>query len=318
MRHTRRDVLAAGGASLAAATGGCLDALSGTGGSGDEVQASFYLLYDFARSVAGEEIGVDSVVPFGQHGHGWDGPTAGQQREIYNAELFVYMAEGFQPWADDVVTNVQGDDEDVEVVAVRDGVDLLPADGHDHDDDHDHADGDVDPHFWLDPSRTVRAVENVRDALIEVDPDNESAYREQAESSVAEIEALDQRVEEALADAERDAVLVAGHNAFRYLGDAYGFEVHALSGLSPDEEISAAAQTEAVELIEEHDIRHVLSPALESGQHAETLVADTDAEEVLEITAISGVTDEWLDDDWGYLELMDNVNLPSFTTALQA
>jgi DNA (cytosine-5)-methyltransferase 1 len=35
-----------------------------------------------------------------------------------------------------------------------------------------------------------------------------------------------------------------------------------------------------------------------------------------QITAISGVTDEWVDDDLGYVELMRTINLPSLTKAL--
>jgi len=346
MQPTRRQLLGITGTIATGAVAGCVDL--GLGSSSNAgTQTSFYLLYDLARQVEGDSADVDSVVPFGQHGHGWDGPTAGQQSDIYGADLFVYMAEGFQPWADDVVDTIESDGEDVQPVAAREGIELIPFgdhetahdheessdhDGHSHGsdagDDHeggeghdqegetDHDHGEMDPHFWLDPRRTKHAVETIRDGYVAVDPDNEDEYHDRTESYLAQLDELHHEFENALADTQREAVLVAGHNAFGYLGSTYGFDVHAMTGISPDEGVSAAARREAEDLIQEHDIEHVLHPVLEPREHAEQLVADTSAEAVLDVTAISGVTDEWATEEVGYLELMREVNLPTLRTAL--
>ena len=358
MNYTRRATLK-GGAGLLAAGGlvGCL----GDFGSDerDGVQASFYLLYDFADEIAGDRTEVESIVPFGQHGHGWQ-PSGQVQRDIYQSAAFVYVDEGFQPWADDVVENLRSDDAGVTIVAAREGIDLLPMDashdhgaedhddgdhgddghseehgGDDHDDhdeeahdDHDeeahddghddHDDLQVDPHFWLDPLRAKEAVENVRDGLIEADPDGEEHYREQAAAYADEIDALHETFDSELADASQEHVLVAGHNAFQYLGNRYGFTVHALAGVSPDDEPSSSAIREAQEVIEEYGIEYVLTPALEPDRAARQLVEETDAEEHLQVSALSGVTDEWRANGWGYLDVMENVNLPALTRALHA
>ncbi|WP_336002380.1 metal ABC transporter substrate-binding protein [Halorientalis halophila] len=347
MKRTRRSILTASAAGLGAATAGCLGGFSGEGSTSDGAQTSFHLLYDFAQSVAGEDVPVESIVPFGQHGHGWE-PSGQVQRDVYTAALFVYMGEGFQPWADDVVRNMRDDDADVVVTDAWDGVDFLDVDGHgagehehdeehdagehgteahegsdhaDHeggDDGHDHDPGNRDPHFWLDPLRARTAVENVRDGLIEAYPDGESGFRDRADAYLAELEALDDRFAETLDDRSRDAVLVAGHNSFQYLGARYGFEIHALRGLSPDERPSARTVSRAQVFVAEHDVEYVLAPALESSRAAEQLVAETDASEVLEITAIAGLTEEWEERDWGYVDLMERVNLPALERALGA
>lgn len=54
-------------------------------------------------------------------------------------------------------------------------------DDHDHDHDHDHDDqdghghshahGDEDPHIWLDPIRSIKVAENIKNALIELRPE---------------------------------------------------------------------------------------------------------------------------------------------------
>jgi len=319
-------LLAAGGLA------GCTDVLGTSGGSGSGVQSSFYLLYDFADQIAGEETDVESIVPFGQHGHGWQ-PSGQIQKEIYQSAAFVYMGDGFQPWADDVVNNLRSDDAGVTIVAARHGIDLLgrnASHGHEeeHDgeegpdnesgDGHDHGDVTGDPHFWLDPMRAKQAVDNIRDGLIEANPDAEAQFSEQADAYKSEIDDLHATFESRFESADQSHVLVAGHNAFQYTGARYGFTVHALSGISPDEDPSPQAISEAQATIEEHGIEYVLTPTMESDEAARRLVKDTDASEVLEISALSGVKEEWVDDGWGYLEVMENVNLPALTKALHA
>jgi len=353
MRLTRRDALK-GGAGLLTAGGlaGCTDALGSGAEGGSGVQASFYLLYDFADQIAGEGIDVESIVPFGQHGHGWQ-PSGQVQKDIYQSAAFVYMGEGFQPWADDVVNNLQADDAGVTIVAARHGIELLgrnashghdeeshgnetehddeeshgnetehhDEDGHDNetgDNGHDHGDMTGDPHFWLDPMRAKQAVDNIRDGLVEAVPDTEEQFREQADAYKAEIDDLHATFQSELDGRDQSHVLVAGHNAFQYTGARYGFTVHALSGVSPDEEPSGQAIRDAQATIEEHGIEYVLTPTMESDRAARQLVSETDASEVLEISALSGVKEEWTERGWGYLEVMENVNLPALTKALHA
>lgn len=320
MDGTRRGFLAASVTAMTAGIAGCTDTLSTADNSERTTQASFYLLYDLARNITHDGMTVESIVPFGQHGHGWDGPTAGQHRDILTADVFVYMGDGFQPWADDIVDSIHSDNASVEVVPARDGIDLIETgSNHDYGDNDTHDEqGEHDPHFWLDPHRTAQAVENIRDGMIAVDPDHETAYHDHTDAYLGDIAGLHDDFDSALSTASKDAVFVAGHNAFRYLGDTYGFEIYSLTGLSPDEQVSASARRAAQAIIEEHDIEYVLRPVLEPRSPAEQLVADTDATGVLDITALSGVTDEWVDDELGYVELMRTINLPAFTKALDA
>ena len=59
---------------------------------------------------------------------------------------------------------------------------LVGSEGHGHDDHGEHGDHDehdhgiFDPHVWLDPVLAVRQIYNIRDALVEADPDNAQTY----------------------------------------------------------------------------------------------------------------------------------------------
>jgi len=361
-RHTRRHLLGtAAGALAAGSLAGCLgDAVgdaAGSDGDGLTAQASFFVFGDLASQVAGDDATTETLVPTGQHGHGWE-PGPKIQGAVLESDLFVTGVEGFQPWADDIAANLRDDGADVPVVRVGSNVDLREAD-HDHDDhegddhddhegdDHDDHEGDEtdshdtdheggddhregddhdhsarldgrDPHFWLDPIRVKRVVETIRAGFADADPDAADAYAENAGAYRSRLDDVHESFESALADAPTDVVLVAGHDAFGYLADRYGFEVEALTGLSPDDRPTPKAIERAQHVIADHDLEYVLADPLESQTAAEQLVAETDATEVLPLTSIPGRTDEWDERGWGYVDVMTEVNLPTLERALGA
>ncbi|ELZ17423.1 zinc ABC transporter substrate-binding protein [Natrinema limicola JCM 13563] len=186
-------------------------------------------------------------------------------------------------------------------------------DGHDHD----HASG-RDPHFWLDPMRAKQAVETIRDSFADVDGNNTEVYTENADAYSTRLDELDDTFQSELQNASKDVVFVAGHNAFQYLGQRYEFTVQTLTSLSPDDQPTLQDIERAQEIIADHDLEYVCADPLESQTAAERLVEATDATDVLPLTPIPGQTQEWADDGWGYVEIMENVNLETLTEALDA
>lgn len=327
--HTRRELLGYGAGLAAAGLAGCTATPAASPDDATTVETSFFVLASVTAAVVGDAGDVGNLVPFGQHGHGWE-PGPEVQRRVAEADAFVYAGEGFQPWADRVVASLADDEADVTVVAAREDVDLLPAgdDAHehgDHEDDHhegsdthDHHEGDPDPHFWLDPTRTATAARTVADGLAGPGDAPAGTFADNAEAYAGELAELDRTFEAGLADRERDDVLVAGHDAFRYLSDRYGVRVHALSSVSPDDRPTPRDVERAQQLVADHGITHVLAPVFESDRAATQLVAETDAEGVLPITSVASVSEEWVERGWGYADVMREVNLPSLRTALGA
>jgi len=348
-QHTRRQMLGTTLSTLAIGSmAGCAGSALRTADSGDDVttaRASFFVFGDFASHVAGDSAVSETLVPVGQHGHGWE-PGPKIQGDVLDADIFVYGIEGFQPWADDVAANVREDDADTALVRVGSNVDLLDVGHHekhdeeenhddhdeenpdeheegDHDDEanheegHDHSDG-TDPHFWLDPVRAKRAVETVREGFVNADDANADAYAENADTYTSRLDDLHADFESTLETASKDMVLVAGHDAFGYLAARYGFEVESLTGVSPDDTPTPKDIETAQHIVEEHDIDYVLADPLESQKAANQLVAETDAEAVLPLTSIPGRTDEWDQQGWGYVDIMTEINLPTLKRALDA
>lgn len=368
MEETGRRTFLAMGAGALAATAGCMDVLDGGGapdvenggeGEGDRAAtASFFTLADFTRNVGGDALTVENAVPMGQHGHGWE-PQSDVTVEIVERDAFVHLGiEGFQRWADDVVSEIESNHDDVASIAAAEGIDLSEYDGHGHDehahddehghddghdhddehghedgqhghgdegdhahedDDHDHGTGDYDPHFWMDPVRCQQAVGNIRDGLVGIDGDNAESYEENAESYIAELEELHGRFEEELADREHDVVVVAGHDSYQYLAERYGFEIHTPQGVSPEDEASPNEIAETVDLVESEGIEVILYDYFDGDTLARTIVEEADtATDVAMLSPTESLTEEWKSDGLDYVGQMEDVNLPSLREALGA
>ncbi len=94
-----------------------------------------------------------------------------------------------------------------------------------------------DPHVWMDPTLWRFVVGSVRDALIELDADGAETYRANAEKVIADLDRLDTYSRKVLGEVPPNArVVVTAHDAFRYFGRTYGFEVIGIQGMSTESE----------------------------------------------------------------------------------
>lgn len=340
--QTRRRFLEGFAVTAAGGLAGCTElANSDTPNDGTQMgQASFFVISDFASGVAGDSMSVDNLVPFGQHGHGWE-PGPDIQRDILGSDAFIYVGEGFQPWADKIVQNIHDDGADVAVIEAWADVELLGIsaehDEHDgsqgakhdedhdrehedhdagHDDEHDH--GSKDPHFWLDPELATQSVRTIAEGLSTVDPENESTFTANVDTVIGRLGQMDETFRDRLSGRSKDTVLFAGHNSFQYLGHRYGFDIGSLTGLAPDAIPSPQDIKRAQSIIDEHGIEYVLAPVFESDRAATQLVEETDATGILPLTSVPSLTPEWNDNGWGFVDVMENVNLDSLAKALGA
>jgi manganese/zinc/iron transport system substrate-binding protein len=118
--------------------------------------------------------------------------------------------------------------------------------------------GEHDPHVWFDVTLWMKAVEAVRDTLVEVDPEHAGAYQANAEAYLAQLAELHQYVtEQANRVPEQQRVLITAHDAFNYFGRAYGFDVRGLQGISTAAEASTADVQALADFIAENEIRAI-------------------------------------------------------------
>jgi manganese/zinc/iron transport system substrate-binding protein len=143
----------------------------------------------------------------------------------------------------------------------------------------DYAD-EYDPHIWHDVRLWTYAAEAARDALIDIDPANAEAYRENAVDHIGALQDLHEYALSALASVPEDRrVLVTAHDAFGYFGAAYGFEVVGIQGISTESEAGLARIEAVVDLLVDRDIPAVFVETSVSDRNIQALIAGAAAEE---------------------------------------
>ena len=99
---------------------------------------------------------------------------------------------------------------------------------------------ETDPHAWQSVANAKIYVANIRDALAAADPAGKAAYEANAGAYLAQLDALETQVKDAIAKipAERRRIITT-HDAFGYFAAAYGMEFIAPQGVSTEAEVSA-------------------------------------------------------------------------------
>jgi anchored repeat ABC transporter substrate-binding protein len=127
-----------------------------------------------------------------------------------------------------------------------------------------HVHGEIDPHLWLDVRNAQAYVEIIRDTLVAADPAGAVAYRANAATYLDELRATDAYVTEQIASIPASRrYLVTTHDAFAYLGRAYGLTIAGFVTPSPAVEPSLTDRRKLAETLRNLDLPAVfLEPAL--------------------------------------------------------
>ncbi|QGH35494.1 adhesin [Gracilibacillus salitolerans] len=179
--------------------------------------------------------------------------------------------------------------------------------------EHDHDHGDDDPHLWLDPIRSIELARNIKDALIELNPEQEEIFETNFSDLEDRLIALDDEFHEQLEGATNNEILVT-HAAYGYWEQSYGLEQIALAGLSPSEEPSQKELERILDHVEDTNIQYLLFEQNIEPKVAEVIQAETNVES-LQLHNLSILTDEDIENDETYFSLMER-NLNVLTEAL--
>ena len=230
-----------------------------------QVVTSFSILADMVQNVGGEQVAITSLVGPGSDAHVFSASPR-DARSLAEADLVIFNGLQFEGWMERLI---ESSDYTGPLVTATDGIERLAY--HDHDDhghdDHSHEHGDHDPHAWQDLAMGKVYVGNIRDGLIEADPDNEDAYRENAERYINALDATDAEIRELLGEIPASTSVITGHSSFGYFAHAYGIRFLSPVGLSTEAEPSASRMAHLIDIIHEQQVRalfheNMTSPAV--------------------------------------------------------
>ncbi|MDD6308716.1 MAG: metal ABC transporter substrate-binding protein [Clostridia bacterium] len=239
-----------------------------------QIVASLFPQYDFAREICKDKASVSILLPAGTDSHSYE-PTPADIVSISKADLFLYTGAEMEPWADRLTQNVGG-----KIINVADGCALLT----DADKDHAHAShvSHDDPHVWTDPQNAIIMVQNICEAVCEIDPANKDFYIQNTKTYIDKLSALDKAFESCVATGKRKTVFFGGHFAVRYFIERYGLNYHAAyDSCAGDAEPSTAVLMEMITEMKAEGAPVIYYEELSTPRTAQLIANETGAKMLL-------------------------------------
>lgn len=228
-----------------------------------QVVASFSILADMLREVAGDAAQVHSLVGANADAHVFE-PTPADAQRLARADLVVVNGLHFEGWIDRLVrsSGYRGP-----VIEASRGIEprrLGRA---------------ADPHAWQSLAHAQRYVENMRVALVAAAPAQAATINARAAAYRERIAALDASARAAFEAVPREQRrVVSTHDAFGYLGDAYGITFISPRAWNTDSEASAAAVASVIRQVRRHQARALFVENITDRRSIERIAQETGAQ----------------------------------------
>lgn len=242
--------------------------LSSTSGDSDSpyrIAATTGMVADIASEVAGDRAEVVVLMSAGIDPHLYK-PTRSDIQRIMMADVVFYNGLLLEGRMTDALIRAATAGKKVHAVTeLLDESYLLEPE---------ELEGHHDPHVWMDPAAWIKAVEVVRDKLIEYDRPSEAVYRKNAAEYVKQLEKLDAYAAKVLNTVpEPQRVLVTAHDAFNYFGRRFGYEVIGIQGISTESEAGVQDIEKLVDLLVERRVKAVFVESTVSERNINALIA---------------------------------------------
>jgi zinc transport system substrate-binding protein len=252
----------------------------------------------FVRQIGGDRVAVQALIEPGIDPHTYELKPA-TLKFLANSQLYFAIGGNLeQNW----LSRLKSTYPNLKVVDTSQGVDLVPLDGHHHSDrgagrapTHDgrpapsaERDGNPDPHIWLSPQRVKIQAENIYQALVAADPENQVLYRANRERFLKRVDALDRELRKKLQPLKQRKFMIF-HPEWGYFARDYGLEMVAIEvdGSEP----SAAELAQIIQQAKAENLRLIIVQPELSERSAQAIAAEIGGETAV----ISAFAENWAD-----------------------
>jgi manganese/iron transport system substrate-binding protein len=230
------------------------------------VVTTFTILQDMAQNVAGDKALVESITKPGAEIHEYE-PTPLDIVKAQSADLVLRNGLGLERWFEKFmgnIRNVKSADlsRGIEPMGIAEGPYL----------------GKPNPHSWMSPKNAIVYVENIRQALVDIDPENAATYNANAAAYTEKIKAIDEPLRKKLDEIPAEKRwLVTSEGAFSYLIRDYGMKELSLWPVNADEEGTPQQIRKVVDTVREHKIPVIFSESTISDKPQRQVARETGA-----------------------------------------
>lgn len=231
-----------------------------------KVVTTFTVIADMAQNVAGDAADVVSITRPGAEIHGYS-PTPRDLVRAQGADLILWNGLNLERWFEQFFSNLN----DVPSAVVSDGITPIAVAGGDYE-------GKPNPHAWMALESAEIYIDNIRDALIQVDPahaDDYTANAEHYKAQIADVIGPMRDAARALPDDHR--WLVTSEGAFSYLARDFDLKELYLWPINADAQGTPQQVRRVIDTVRAQSIPVVFSESTVSDKPARQVARETGA-----------------------------------------
>ena len=230
------------------------------------ILTTFTIIQDIAQNVAGDVAVVTSITKPGAEIHDYE-PTPQDLVKAQDADLVLWNGLGLERWFEKFLQQVR----DVPAAVISDGVEPMSIGEGPYN-------GKPNPHAWMSPANAIKYVENIRAALVKLDPPNAATYTANASAYTEKLKAVDAPVRQKLETIPAvQRWLVSCEGAFSYLARDYGLKELYLWPVNADQEGTPQQVQKVVDAIRASQIPVVFSESTISDKAMQQVAKETGA-----------------------------------------
>ncbi len=230
------------------------------------IVTTFTIIQDMAQNVAGKAAVVESITKPGAEIHEYE-PTPLDIVKAQSADLVLWNGMGLERWFERFFGNIKN----VPSAVLSEGVEPMSIGEGPYN-------GKPNPHSWMSPANAVIYVENIRKALVKLDPQNAATFDTNAAAYTAKLKAVDEPIRAKLAEIpEAQRWLVSSEGAFSYLIRNYGMKELYLWPVNADAEGTPQQVRKVVDVVRKNKIPVVFSESTISDKPARQVAKETGA-----------------------------------------
>jgi zinc transport system substrate-binding protein len=280
---------------------------------------TIYPLEYFTERIGGDLVKTENIVPPGSDAHSVEISTKTMMK-VAESDAFIHTGTGVEGFVDSVADSLEK--EDVLIVSASENIEFISSNEeahveHSEEEEHEeheehaeeghdeHAESDIDPHVWLDTKRSIIIAENIKNELVQLQPENKETFKDNFSTLKKELEELDSEFNKMVSQSKTKTFIVS-HSAYGYWEDAYCLKQIGISGLSPTDEPSQKQLTEVIDLVKEINLQYIFFEPNLTNKVAEAVQNDT-GNQVLKLNNLESITDENIKNREDYFVIMRNI-----------
>jgi manganese transport system substrate-binding protein len=228
------------------------------------ILTTFTVLADMAQNVAGDAAQVESLTKIGSEIHGYE-PTPSDLVRAQKAHLILDNGFGLERWAEKFYKNL----ENVPHITLSKGITPINI-------SEDAYVGKPNPHAWMSPQLALIYVENIRQALVDLDPKNQEIYNNNARIYSEKIKAIDQELRNTIAVIpEAKRYIVSCEGAFSYLAKDYGLKEVYLWAVNSEQQATPKQVQKVIDTVKANQIPSIFCESTVSDEAQQQVVKET-------------------------------------------